>query len=150
MRRTLAVPNTGMAITIDIGDPKDIHPQNKQDVGKRLAMWALASVYKQPGVVASGPLPAGHETRGAEMVLKFRYADGLVARGGDSLRGFEVAGEDHKWQPAEARIDGQQVIVSSPTVPKPVAARYAWRDNPDANLDNGAGLPASPFRTSEW
>jgi sialate O-acetylesterase len=151
MLKSLRVPNTGMAITIDIGDPKDIHPQNKQDVGKRLAMWALASVYHQPGVAASGPLPAGHELRGAEIVLSFRYTDGgLAAREGDSLRGFEIAGEDHKWQPAQARIAGEQVIASSPAVPKPVAVRYAWKDNPDANLYNGAGLPASPFRTSDW
>ncbi len=151
MLKSLRLPNTGMAVTIDIGDPKDIHPQNKQDVGKRLAMWALARVYHQPGVAASGPLPSGHELRGAEMVLSFRDTDGgLNARRGDVLRGFEIAGEDRAWQPAQARIEGEKVVASSPAVPKPVAVRYAWKDDLDANLYNGAGLPASPFRTVDW
>ena len=143
-----AVPDTGMAITIDVGDPNDIHPANKQDVGRRLAMWALASVYGKTDVAASGPLPAGHEVRGGEVVVAFKHAHGgLAARGGGPLKGFTVAGEDGRFVPAAVRIDGERVVVSSPDVAKPAAVRYAWQDNPDCNLTNGAGLPASPFRT---
>ncbi len=148
MLKSLSVKDTGMAITIDIGDPKDIHPKNKQEVGRRLAMWALAKVYGKPGA-SSGPLPASHEIRGQEVCVRFQHADGgLVAKGGE-LRGFVIAGADRQWVPAQARIDGQSVIVSSPQVKQPVAVRYAWSDNPDCNLYNGAGLPATPFRTDE-
>ncbi|MDX1948780.1 MAG: sialate O-acetylesterase [Pirellulaceae bacterium] len=149
MLKSLKLPKTGMAITIDIGDAKDIHPKNKQDVGKRLAQWALGEVYGKDGPT-SGPLPAGHERRGKDLVLKFSHADGgLVAKGGE-LRGFVVAGADKAWKPAAARIEGDQVIVSSPEVAEPVAARYAWENNPVCNLVSGAGLPASPFRTDNW
>ncbi|MBM4084805.1 MAG: sialate O-acetylesterase, partial [Planctomycetes bacterium] len=150
MLKSLKVPNTGMAITIDIGDPKDIHPKNKQEVGRRLGLWALATVYGQKGVAASGPLPAGHQIRGSEVVLSFKHTDGgLVAKGGE-LKGFAIAAEDRKWLPAQARVEGDKVVVSHPDVKKPVAARYAWTDNPECNLANGAGLPASPFRTDDW
>lgn len=146
MLKSLSVKDTGMAITIDIGDPKDIHPQNKQDVGKRLAMWAEATVYGKT-VACSGPLPAGHVVRGADVVVTFKHADGgLVAKGG-ALRGFVIAGTDKKWLPAQARIEGPTVIVSHPEVKQPAAVRYAWCDNPDCNLYNTAGLPATPFRT---
>jgi sialate O-acetylesterase len=146
MLQTLKLPNTGMAITIDIGDPKDIHPTNKQDVGKRLAAWALGTVYGRD-VVPSGPIPAGYEVRGSEIIVKFKYAAaGLTGKDG-TLRGFEIAGEDRQWFPALARIAGDTVIISHPEVQKPVAVRYAWQDNPDCNLYNSAGLPASPFRT---
>ncbi|MEQ1861029.1 MAG: sialate O-acetylesterase [Chthoniobacteraceae bacterium] len=149
MLKTLALPKTGMGINIDIGDAKDIHPKNKQEVGRRLAMWALGSVYGQTGAT-SGPLPAGHKVRGAEIVLNFTHADGgLVAKGGE-LKGFVVAGADKQWKPAHARIDGDKVIVSSAEVTKPVAVRYAWENNPACNLYNRAGLPASPFRTDTW
>jgi sialate O-acetylesterase len=149
MLKTLALPRTGMGINIDIGEAKDIHPRNKQEAGRRLAQWALGSVYGK-SVATSGPLPAGHEIRGAEVVLKFKHTDGgLVAREGD-LRGFVIAGEDQQWKPAKARIDGERVIVSSPEVPQPRAVRYAWENNPSCNLYNGAGLPASPFRTDSW
>lgn len=151
MLKSLAVPNTGMAITIDIGDPRDIHPKNKQDVGKRLALWALADVYKQPGISASGPLPAGHQVQGSEIILSFQHANGgLVAHGDATLKGFVIAGADKQWKPAQARIVGEKIVVSHPAIPQPVAVRYAWQDNPDANLYNAAGLPASPFRTDEW
>jgi hypothetical protein len=150
MLKSLSVPKTGMAITMDIGDPKDIHPKNKQDVGKRLALWALGTVYGEKVPAISGPLPAGHKIRGSEVVLSFKHTNGgLVAKGG-ALKGFVIAGEDKQWKPAIARIEGDKVIVSSVDVPKPVAARYAWSDNPDCNLFNGAGLPASPFRTDNW
>lgn len=150
MLKTLKLLRTGMAITIDIGDPQNIHPQNKQDVGKRLALWALGDVYGRKVVSTSGPLPAGHEVRGSEIVLSFKHADaGLKAKEG-ALKGFVIAGEDKKWMPAQAVIEGDKIIVSSGDVKKPLAVRYAWSGNPDCNLYNGAGLPASPFRTDDW
>jgi len=149
MLKTLALKDTGMAITIDIGDEKDIHPKNKQDVGRRLAAWALGTVYGQK-VATSGPMPAGHQVRGSEVLLSFKHTDGgLVAKGGE-LKGFVVAGEDKQWKSARARIEGDKVIVSSADVKQPVAARYAWENWPTCNLYNGAGLPASPFRTDDW
>jgi sialate O-acetylesterase len=109
----------------------------------------LGTVYGKQ-VATSGPLPAGHEVRGKEVVLKFTHTDGgLVAKEG-ALRGFVVAGEDRQWKPAEARIEGEQVIVSSSEVPQPRAVRYAWENFPSCNLYNGAGIPASPFRTDDW
>jgi sialate O-acetylesterase len=150
MLKTLKLLRTGMAITIDIGDPQNIHPQNKQDVGKRLALWALGDVYGRKVVSTSGPLPAGHEVRGSEIVLSFKHADaGLKAKEG-ALKGFVIAGEDKKWMPAQAVIEGDKIIVSSGDVKKPLAVRYAWSGNPDCNLYNGAVLPASPFRTDDW
>ncbi len=150
MLKTLALPQTGMAITIDVGEANDIHPKDKQTVGLRLAQWALGSVYAQKVAATSGPLPAGHEIRGHEIVLRFRHAEGgLVAHGGP-LTGFVVAGTDRKWAPAQARLVGNTIVVSAPDVPSPVAARYAWENFPTCNLYNGAGLPASPFRTDNW
>ena len=146
MLKSLSVKDSGMAITIDIGDPKDIHPKNKQDVGKRLAMWAEATVYGK-NVACSGPLPAGHVVRGNEVVVTFKHADGGLAAKGGALRGFVIAGADKKWLPAQARIEGQTVVVSHPEVKQPTAVRYAWCDNPECNLYNAAGLPATPFRT---
>jgi sialate O-acetylesterase len=147
--KSLKLPKTGMAITVDIGDPKNIHPTNKQAVGQRLAMWAMGTVYGGKNET-SGPLPAGHEVKGSEVVLKFSHvANGLQAKGGE-LKGFRVAGEDQQWKDATARIERSSVIVSSTEVPHPVAARYAWQDNPACNLYNSAGLPASPFRTDDW
>lgn len=150
MRLSLSLPHTGMAITLDCGEANDIHPKNKQDVGKRLAFWALAQVYGQKVASASGPLPTGHQIKGSEVVVNFRYADGgLVAKDGP-LKGFAIAGADKKWVSATARIEGTKVIVSSPDVKEPAAVRYAWANNPEFNLFNGAGLPASPFRTDQW
>jgi len=150
MLKALHLPRTGMAITMDIGDPKDIHPKNKQEVGRRLALWALGTVYGQEVPSISGPLPAGHEVRGSEIAVTFKHADGgLHAKGGEP-KGFIIAGDDRQWRPAMARIDGEKVLISSADVPKPVAVRYAWGANPECNLFNGAGLPASPFRTDEW
>lgn len=146
MLKTLKVPNTGMAITLDLGEANDIHPKDKQGVGKRLALWALAKVYNQKNVVASGPLPDGYEITGEEVVLSFRHAAGLKANA-EELKGFVIAGADQKWLTAKARIDGEEVIVWHPDIKQPKAVRYGWADNPDANLVNGAGLPASPFRT---
>lgn len=148
MREALSLPNTGMAVTIDIGDPGNIHPTNKQDVGKRLAQWALATVYGKD-VASSGPLPVGSKIKGNEVIVSFSHADGgLVAKGGQ-LKGFELAGADGQWRNADAKIVGESVVISTSDVKVPVAARYAWSDVPVASLYNGAGLPASPFRTSE-
>jgi sialate O-acetylesterase len=149
MLQTLVVTNTGMAITVDVGEANNIHPKNKQAVGHRLALWALAKVYGRD-IPYSGPLPDGQEIKGDEIVLSFKHTDGgLVAKDGD-LKGFAIAGDDHHWVWARARIEGNQVIVSSAEVKSPKAVRYAWAANPDCNLFNGAGLPASPFRTDDW
>ena len=150
MTKVLALPKTGMAITIDIGDPKDIHPKNKQDVGKRLSYWALATVYGKPVPAISGPLPAAHRIEGDSVHLTFSHAAGLKTRDGAAPRGFLVAGVDKAWMPATAVIEGETVVVRSAAVPAPVAVRYAWAENPDCNVVNGAGLPASTFRTDTW
>jgi len=150
MTKVLALPKTGMAITLDIGDPKDIHPKNKQEVGKRLSYWALATVYGRAVPAVSGPLPAGSAIEGDAIRVTFRFADGLKTRDGAAPRGWLIAGSDKAWKPAEARIDGPAVIVRSAAVSSPIAVRYAWLENPDANLVNGAGLPATTFRTDDW
>jgi sialate O-acetylesterase len=146
----LALPETGMAVAIDVGEANDIHPTNKQDVGHRLACSALATVYKVPEVPASGPLFAGAQSSGTGLRITFTHTHGgLLARGG-CLAGFALAGADRRFVWAEARIEGDAVIVSSPAVPAPVAVRYAWADNPVCNLYNGANLPAAPFRSDDW
>jgi len=149
--KTLAVPNTGMAVTIDIGEAEDIHPKNKQDVGRRLAWWALAKVYKT-GMPASGPLFREAKQVGKAMLVEFDYCDGLTSRDGGPLKGFAIAGKDRKFVWADAQILGERVRVSSPAVPEPEAVRYLWANNPNppGNLVNQAGLPASPFRTDDW
>lgn len=148
---TLSVPNTAMAVTIDIGEWNDIHPLNKEDVGKRLAAAAAKLAYKDD-VTHSGPLYSGMERRGEKIVLSFRHVDGgLTARGPDGLQEFTIAGPDRKFLRARAEIRGDNVAVWNDQVPDPVAVRYAWADNPDkANLYNKAGFPASPFRTDNW
>jgi sialate O-acetylesterase len=151
MLKTLALPGTGMAITIDLGDAKDIHPKNKQDVGKRLSYWTLGTVYGKNVPAISGPLPAGSTINGSSITVNFKHANGgLKSITGGPLTGFQIAAIDQQWKPAEARIAGDTVIVSSPEVAEPVAVRYAWKDWPDYSLANGAGLPASPFRTDDW
>jgi sialate O-acetylesterase len=156
---TLALPNTGEAVTIDIGNGDDIHPKNKQDVGKRLALAGRKIAYGQD-IVYSGPRFASMDIRHGRAVLKFKHVGGgLVARGdGDTLVGFAIAGADKKfvWADAEIAVAGTngdtryEVIVSRRSVPKPVAVRYAWGVNPECNLYNKEGLPASPFRTDDW
>ncbi|MDZ4403252.1 sialate O-acetylesterase [Prosthecobacter sp.] len=148
--KCLDLPKTGMAITIDIGESRDLHPKNKQDVGRRLALWVLGTVCGEKVSAISGPLFTQHEVRGSEIVLRFRHTEGgLMAKGGE-LKGFLIAGANRAWKPAVARIEGDTVIVSAPNVPQPVAVRYAWAADPVCNLFNGAGLPASPFRTDDW
>ncbi len=149
MLKTLAVPNTGMAITIDVGEANDIHPKNKQEVGKRLALWALGTTYGKD-IVYSGPVYKSMRKQDGKIVVQFDHCgDKLVAKDG-KLKGFAIAGEDQEFVFADAEIKGNTVVVSSPDVKKPVAVRYAWASNPDCNLVNSAGLPASPFRTDEW
>jgi sialate O-acetylesterase len=148
--KTLALPNTGMAVTIDVGDAADIHPKNKQEVGKRLALWAQAKVYRRDRVY-SGPIFESSKVEGSKIRLGFKHAgSGLAASGGGRLRGFAVAGEDRRWVWADAVIEGTEVVVSSPSVPQPAAVRYGWANNPDCTLVNREGLPASPFRTDAW
>ncbi|MFM7181228.1 MAG: sialate O-acetylesterase [Verrucomicrobiales bacterium] len=149
MLRSLSVSNSGMVITIDTGDANNIHPADKQPVGKRLAIWAKAKVYGE-NIPYSGPLPAGHKIEGEKIVLSFTHTNkGLLAKGGE-LKGFAIAGADKIWHWADARIEGETVIVSSSQVKAPVAVRYGWADHPVCTLFNGAGLPASPFRTDDW
>ena len=146
---TLRLPNTGMALAIDIGDAADIHPKNKQDVGRRLALAAKALVYRRK-LIYSGPMYAGMTVKGSQVRLRFKHIGGGLAARGGKLRGFAVAGKDRKFVWAEARIEKGAVVVWSDEIAKPVAVRYAWADNPDANLYNKEGLPASPFRTDKW
>jgi sialate O-acetylesterase len=144
-----SVPHTGMAVTIDIGNPDDIHPRDKLDVGQRLARWALAEDYRQK-LEESGPLYDSQTIEGDRVRLRFKHVAGLKTRDGTAPVGFLVAGDDRKFHPAEARIEGDSVVVWSKDVPHPVAVRYAWADNPANNLYNGDDLPASPFRTDDW
>ena len=144
------IKNSGIAVAIDIGDAGDIHPKNKQDVGYRLALDALANTYGEK-VEYSGPLYKSMKAEGGAIRVRFTHlAGGLVAKNG-KLSDFAIAGDDHKWYAADAAIDGETVLVSSPQVAHPVAVRYAWATNPaGCNLYNDAGLPASPFRTDDW
>jgi sialate O-acetylesterase len=146
---TLREPQTGMAVTIDIGDENELHPRNKLDVGRRLAAWALAGTYGQK-VIPSGPLFDRYTIEGDRVRIHFKYGAGLKTSDSGPVNGFAIAGEDRRFVWADARIDGDTVIVSSPVVSKPVAVRYGWADNPLVNLYNAAGLPASPFRTDAW
>jgi len=143
------VGNSGQAVIIDIGEEKDIHPKNKQDVGRRLALIALAQTYGRT-VEFSGPLYDSLTTDGGKALVTFTHAAGLAAKGGEPLRGFAIAGEDRKFVWAEATIEGDMVVVASPEVAAPVAVRYDWADNPNGNLTNAADLPACPFRTDDW
>jgi sialate O-acetylesterase len=142
---TLELPNTGMAVAIDIGDKTDIHPTNKQEVGRRLALAARGVAYGEK-IEFSGPVYRKMEVADGKARLSFDHVGGGLKAEGE-LRGFEVAGEDGKYVPAKAAIEGSQVVVWSDAVAKPQAVRYAWAAFPDANLYNGEGLPAGPFRT---
>lgn len=149
---TLHLPHTGMAVIIDIGEAGDIHPRNKQDVGKRLALAALKVAYKQD-IVYSCPLFEKMTVSGNEVILEFNnVGGGLKAYDHYGyVKGFTIAGADRKFYWAKAYIDQNKVVVSSDKVAVPVAVRYGWADNPeDVNLYNAEGLPASPFRTDEW
>jgi sialate O-acetylesterase len=159
--KTLSVPNTGMAITIDIGDANAIHPKNKQEVGRRLALWAMAKTYGHKGLQYSGPMYKNMKVEGNKIILQF---DTDCKATDDQLKWFTIAGADRKFVPAQAKIRTddalvernaqviqQMVTVWSPNVNEPVAVRYAWSDNPEnCTLYGKTGLPASPFRTDDW
>jgi sialate O-acetylesterase len=150
-------PNTAMVVTTDVGDAENIHPNRKEPVGARLALAALKLAYGED-LAYSGPIFEKAEFAGGAATLHFAHTvDGLRTKGDERLSldpnklvGFEIAGEDKKFQTAEASIKGNTVVVQSPAVPNPVAVRYAWANVPVANLANSAGLPASPFRTDTW
>ena len=149
--KTLALPNTGMSGTTDIGNINDIHPKNKQDVGKRLALWALAKTYGKADLVYSGPLYDAMSVDGNKVKIKFQHVGGgLVARDGKPLTHFTVAGEDQQFVDATATIEGDTVVVTSDKVAKPVAVRFGWNQLAEPNLANKEGLPASPFRTDDF
>jgi sialate O-acetylesterase len=162
-RKALNIKHTGMAVIIDIGEAGDIHPRNKQDVGWRLAQWALSQTYGKKDLVASGPLYKSHKVEGNAIRISFDNVggglivgkkEGLQPTAEDSsgkLARFAIAGADKQWHWAEATIDGNDVIVKSAEVAEPVAVRYAFSMNPEgANLYNKEGIPASPFRTDDW
>jgi sialate O-acetylesterase len=143
------VPKTGLAVTIDVGEEKDLHPPRKAEIGERLAQWALGTTYGKT-VVYSGPLYASMKVEGDHIRIRFtNVGSGLDVKGG-ALKGFAIAGADRKFHWADARIADDTVIVSSPSVPNPQAVRYAWAGSPECNLYNKEGLPASPFRTDDW
>jgi sialate O-acetylesterase len=145
----LSLPNTGMAVTIDIGEKKNVHPKDKQDVGDRLSRIALANVYGK-AIEYSGPVYQSMSVEGGSIRIKFSHlGGGLVAKGGE-LKTFAIAGADGKFVPAVAKIDGETVMVSSPDVPQPANVRYAWMNWAEGcNLYNAAGLPAGTFRTDK-
>ncbi|NQU41943.1 sialate O-acetylesterase [bacterium] len=140
-------PLAGLAVGIDVGEADQIHPKNKKPIGDRLGLWALAKVYGRD-IPYSGPIYREMKKDDGKIRLFFDYVyDGLKTSDGEAPKGFAVAGEDGVYHWANARIDGDTVVVSSDLVANPVAVRYAWGDNPEATLCNRAGLPASPFRT---
>jgi sialate O-acetylesterase len=143
------VPHAGLAVAIDIGEANDIHPKNKAEVGRRLALCALAQTYGKK-IEFSGPWYKSMKIEGHSIRISFDHANGGLLAKGPELNGFAVAGEDHKFIWANAVIDGKQVVVSAPSVENPAAVRYAWDINPVCNLYNQAGLPAVPFRTDDW
>ncbi|HET6993999.1 MAG TPA: sialate O-acetylesterase, partial [Chitinophagaceae bacterium] len=145
------VPNTGMAVAIDLGEWNDIHPDNKKDVGERLALIAEKMVYGEKDIVYSGPVFQSAATDGNKIVISFtNTGSGMVTNDGEELNQFAIAGADKKFVWAKAKIEGDKVVVWSDEVANPVYVRYAWADNPDgANLFNKEGLPASPFRTDK-
>lgn len=146
----LHLKNTGMAVIIDAGEEFDIHPKNKQTVGKRLALAARAQTYGEK-IPYSGPMYDTYQIEGNKIRIYFKHTDGgLKTKNNEALKGFTIAGTDHKFHWADAVIEGNTIVVSSPEVALPISVRYAWADYPIYNLYNGADLPANPFRTDDW
>lgn len=143
------IPNVGMAVSIDVGHPTNVHPNKKKPVGDRLARLALVETYGQD-IVPNGPMYMRNVVKGGNMIIDFENNKGMKASNGDSIRGFEIAGSNKKFHPASATVKGDYLHVSSAEVKKPVAVRYAWDNDPDCNLVNAEGIPASPFRTDRW
>ncbi|HBO73220.1 MAG TPA: sialate O-acetylesterase, partial [Marinilabiliales bacterium] len=147
----LSLPNTGMACTIDIGDAGSVHPLNKQEVGRRLALIANKTVYKQDGIISSGPMYRSYRKEGNRIRIRFSsIGSGLSTSDGEEVKGFAIAGEDKQFHWAKAVIEGNELVVYCDEVENPEAVRYAWADNPECNLVNSEGLPAVPFRTDDW
>jgi sialate O-acetylesterase len=147
--KSLSVPNTGMAVGIDVGEWNDIHPDNKKDVGERLALIAEKIAYGE-NIVYSGPLFQSATIDGNKITINFSsVGGGLVTNDGEELREFAIAGADKKFVWAKAKIEGDKIIVSSDEITNPMYVRYAWADNPDVNFYNKEGFPASPFRTDK-
>lgn len=141
--------HVGMAVTIDVGHPTNVHPNKKAPVGERLARLALAGTYGKE-VVANGPLYKRSTTKGSAMVIDFENPHGMTSSDGGDIRGFEIAGKNKQFHPAKAVVKGKYLEVSSSQVKIPAAVRYAWANDPDCNLVNAQGIPASPFRTDKW
>ena len=147
--QNLSIPNTGMVVAIDNADPENpgnIHPKNKQEIGRRLALIAKAKVYGE-AISYSGPIYDYYLIDGNKVELHFKHVDGGLEAHGDQLKGFAICGANKKFVHGDAKIEGKTIVVSSPEVASPVAVRYGWAKNPDVNLYNKSGLPASPFRT---
>lgn len=144
------IPNSGMVVTTDVGDAQNIHPIDKQTVGYRLALIARAKTYGENKLVYSGPIFNHMKIKKQKAQLFFDYADSGLKKTGDTLKEFEIAGNDQVFYPAEAKIEGKTIIVTSPKVKEPAAVRFAWKAVPEPNLFNNENLPASPFRTDEW
>ena len=142
-------PHTGMVVTTDVGDANDIHPRNKKTVGERLALWALQQQYGQKKLESSGPVYRTMEIEGNKIIVRFDHADGLHTRDG-ILKEFTIAGSDKNFVAAKAEISNNQITIWSDHIKQPVAVRFAWKNVPEPNLFNKAGLPASPFRTDNW
>ena len=149
--KALSLPNTGMAVTIDIGEWNDLHPWNKKDVGDRLALLAQKIAYGE-NIVPSGPLFQSAKVEGDKIIISFtNVGSGLISIDGEELQEFAIAGADKKFVWAKAKIEGDKVIVSNAEIPNPLYVRYAWADSPPyPNLYNKEGLPASPFRTDDF
>ena len=145
----LTLPRTGMAVTTDISTIGDIHPPKKKEVGRRLSLWALRDTYGQD-LVPSGPLWSEQVVEEGSVRLTFQHAIGLKTRDGNPPNWFSIAGEDRRFYPATAQIDGDTVIVRSAEVSQPIAVRFGWNQIAEPNLVNAVGLPASPFRTDRW
>ncbi|MGQ1947993.1 sialate O-acetylesterase [Geofilum sp. OHC36d9] len=145
-----SVKNCGMVVTTDIGDSTNIHPTNKQEVGRRLSLWALAKTYNKKDIVYSGPIYRSMKIKENKIILSFDYVDGGLICKGDSLTHFTIAGADSVFYPAHAEIKGNVITVSAPEVKQPASVRFGWNYFPIHNLFNKSGLPASPFRTDDW
>jgi sialate O-acetylesterase len=147
---TLSTPKTGMAVTLDVGSPKTIHPPDKKDVGERLALWALAKDYNKH-VAYSGPLYKSMKIKNEKIILTFDEVDGgLVINNKNDQNNFQIAGEDRIFHNADVKIVGKKLVISSSEIKSPAAVRYGWSNYVDASLFNKAGLPASSFRTDSW
>jgi sialate O-acetylesterase len=142
----LHLPETAMVTTIELGNPNDIHPRNKEPVGERLALAALNTVYKE-NIEASGPMFDHLEVQGSNLTCHFKHAENLRSKPASHVIGFEISGADHSFVKANATIEGEKVVLNNPLVREPLHVRYGWDNSPDCNLYNGSGLPASPFRS---